>query len=74
MRDVARVTRHHGVVIAREQSDMGIDDVGRAGRGAQLAHRSGTAWFERPFSDSRQQAGEQHLAGAVSPGLGDTTR
>ena len=53
---------------------MGIDDVGRASCGAQLTHRSGTAWFERPFGDTRQQAGEQDLADTVSPGLGDTTR
>ncbi|HEU5449184.1 MAG TPA: hypothetical protein VFW57_09240 [Acidimicrobiia bacterium] len=61
-------------MIAREQSDMGIDDVSRTSRGAQRTDRSGTAWFERPFGDTRQQSGEQDLAGAVSPGLGDTTR
>ena len=53
---------------------MGSDDVGRAGRGAQLTHRSGTAWFESLFGDTRQQAGEHDLAGTVSRGLGDTTR
>lgn len=53
---------------------MGIDDVGRPRRGAQLTHRPGTAWIERPFGDTRQEAGEQDLAGAAPPGLGDTTR
>lgn len=72
--NVVGVAGQNRVVVVGEESDVRVDDIGGRGGGAQLPYRSGVARVEGRFSGAGQESGEEGLAGAIPPGLGDTPR
>jgi len=68
--EVINVTRQHHVVIANQEGYMGVDDVGRCCRTAQLAGEARHPAVQPRLPHAGQQARQKDLTGpSLPPGL-----